>query len=70
MILSFRASVFGCDNTCDLVGDGVCAESTCKREVGAQPSSPVTAREPILGSQFLRDRLGESACALGGVRVE
>lgn len=65
MILSFRASVFGCD----LVGDGVCAESTCKREVGAQPSSPVTTRA-LLGSQFLRDRLGKSACAVGGVRVE
>lgn len=58
MVLSFRASVFGCDSMCDLVGDGVCAESTCKREVRAQPSSPVTARA-LLGSSFLRDRLGK-----------
>lgn len=59
MILPLRASVFGCDNRCDPVGDGVCAGSTCKGEVqAAQPSSPVAARV-FLGSQFLRDRLGK-----------
>lgn len=57
MILSLRAFVFECDNMCDPVRDGVCAESTCKREIqAAQSPSPVAARA-LSGSQFLRDRL-------------
>lgn len=32
MIFVIACFVFKCDNMCDPVGDGVCAESTCKRE--------------------------------------
>lgn len=48
MILPFHASVFGRDDMRDLVGDGVCAESTRlargRPEQPSQPSSPVAAR--------------------------
>lgn len=60
-ILSFHAFVSGHDNVRDLVGDGVCAESTRlargRLEQPGQPSSPVAARTR-LGSRVLRGRWG------------
>lgn len=72
MISSFHAFDFGCDNMCDIVGDGVCAQSTCKREVqAASPSSqwlPGTLGKLIPQGQTGKEVKPLGACAVGRVR--
>ena len=58
MVLSLRAFLFVCDNMCNHVRDGVCAESTRRKEVQTPPHQwlPEHSQEAGAGQE------GSEAC--------
>lgn len=71
MILSLHAAVCVCDQMCDRVGDGVCAESACGRQVQAAQLLLTGGCQGTSGKQMPQGQTGKEvkpvgACVSGG----